>query len=194
MHICISKLNIIGSDNGLAHSWPQAIIWTSAGILLIWPLGTNFSEILLKIHTFLFKKMNLKMSSGKWWPFCLSLDEFSELHRIFELQGHMPPRVTIFATESYLLVLIQIEYCTVTSYQSCDSVMSHNRSRHPPPQCSGLHLSHLILETTGPVAVEKKQYQCQCFKLTVNKLPILLLMRYYHTLQTEKLTKCGQSA
>ena len=33
-NICVSKLNIIGLDNGLSPYWPQAIIWTSAGILL----------------------------------------------------------------------------------------------------------------------------------------------------------------
>ena len=64
MHICIGKLTIIGSDNGLSPGRPQAIIWTNDGILLIGPLGTNFSEILIEIHTFSFKKMHLKMSSG----------------------------------------------------------------------------------------------------------------------------------
>ena len=57
MHICISKLTIIGWDNGLSPDWRQAIIWTNAGILLIGPLGTNFSEILIEIHGFSFKKM-----------------------------------------------------------------------------------------------------------------------------------------
>ena len=46
----------------------------NAGILLIGPLGTNFSEILIEIHTFSFKKMHLKMSSGKSRPFCLGLN------------------------------------------------------------------------------------------------------------------------
>ena len=41
-HICVCKLTVIGSDNGLSHERRQAIIWTNAGILLIWPLGTNF--------------------------------------------------------------------------------------------------------------------------------------------------------
>ena len=45
--ICVSKLTIIGSDNGLSSGWRQAIIWTNAGILLIWTLGTDFSEILI---------------------------------------------------------------------------------------------------------------------------------------------------
>ena len=73
-HICVSKLPIIGSDNGLSPGRRQAIIWTNAVILLIWPLGTNLSEILIKINTFSFKKMHLKMSSGKWRPFCLGLN------------------------------------------------------------------------------------------------------------------------
>ena len=68
-HICVSKLTIIGSDNGLPPDRRQAIIWTNAGILLIGPLGTNFSEILIEIHTFSFKKMHFKMSSAKWRPF-----------------------------------------------------------------------------------------------------------------------------
>ena len=42
--------------------------------MLIGPLGTNFSEILIEIFTFSFKKMHFKMSSGKWRPFCLSLN------------------------------------------------------------------------------------------------------------------------
>ena len=74
-HICVSKLAIIASDNGLSPGRRQAIIWTNAGLLLIGTLGTNFSEILCKVHTFSFKKINLKMSSGKWRPFCLGLNE-----------------------------------------------------------------------------------------------------------------------
>ena len=73
-HICVGKLTIIGSDNGLSPRRRQAIIWTSAGILLIRPLGTNFSEILIGIQTFSFKKMYLKMSSAKWRPFCLGIN------------------------------------------------------------------------------------------------------------------------
>ena len=73
-HICVGKQTIIGSDNGSAPGRRQAIIWTNAGILLIGPLGTNFSEILIEILTFSFKKMQLKMSSVKWRPFCLGLN------------------------------------------------------------------------------------------------------------------------
>ena len=73
-HICVGKLTIIGSDNGLSPGRRQAIIWNNAGILLIWPLGTNFNEILIKIHTFSINKMHLKMSSAKRRPFCLGLN------------------------------------------------------------------------------------------------------------------------
>ena len=76
-HICVSKLIIIGSDNGLSPGRRQAIIWTNAGILLIGPLGTNFSEIFIKIHAFSFKKMHLNMSSAKQRPLCLSLNVLS---------------------------------------------------------------------------------------------------------------------
>ena len=72
--ICVSKLNIIGSDNGLSPTRHQAIIWTNAGILLIRPLRTNFSEIFIEVYTFSFKKMHSKMSSGKWRPFYLGLN------------------------------------------------------------------------------------------------------------------------
>ena len=72
-HLCVNKLANIGSDNGLSPCRRRTIIWTSAGILLIRTLGTNFSEILSEIHIFPFKKMHFKMSSLKWRQFCLGL-------------------------------------------------------------------------------------------------------------------------
>ena len=48
-HICVGKVTIIGSDNGLSPGRRQAIIWTNPGILLIGPLETKFSEILIEI-------------------------------------------------------------------------------------------------------------------------------------------------
>ena len=76
-HICVIEISIIGSDNGLSPGRRQAIIWTNAWILLIGHWGTNFSEILISIETFSFKEMHLKMSSAKWRPFCLGLNELS---------------------------------------------------------------------------------------------------------------------
>ena len=74
-HICASDLTNIGSDNGLSPGRRQAVIRTNAGILLIRPLGTNFSEFLVEILIFSFKKMRLKVSSAKRRPFCLGLNE-----------------------------------------------------------------------------------------------------------------------
>ena len=73
-HICVSDLTSIGSDNGLAPGRRQAIIRTNAGILLIRPLGTNFSEFLVEILIFSFKKMLLKVSSAKRRPSCLGFN------------------------------------------------------------------------------------------------------------------------
>ena len=87
-HICVSKLTsivCIGSDNG----------WTSAGILLYGPLVSNFSEILIEIYTLLFKKMCLKMSSGKWWPFFLGLNVLRWISERYPLLQQAPnPAIT----------------------------------------------------------------------------------------------------
>ena len=70
-HICVSRVTIIGSDNGLSPGWRQAIIWTNAGILLTGPLGTNFSGIVIEVYIFLFKKCITKRPSAKCQPFWL---------------------------------------------------------------------------------------------------------------------------
>ena len=51
-NVCVSKLTIIGSDNGLSPGRGEAIIWTNDGILFIGPLGINFSKIVIKICIF----------------------------------------------------------------------------------------------------------------------------------------------
>ena len=79
-HICVGKLTIIGSDNSLSPGQRQAIVWTNAGILLIEPLGTNFSEYWPKflhfhsrkcISTFRYLKVFLKFIPNyppqSWW-------------------------------------------------------------------------------------------------------------------------------
>ena len=74
-HICISKLNIIGSDNGLSPGWRQAIIWTNTGILLTGPLGTKLEWNLNRnVYIFInkyFWKCHLKMAVILWWPQCV---------------------------------------------------------------------------------------------------------------------------
>ena len=70
--MCVSNLIIIGSDNGLSPARHQAI--SESMLDYCYPLGTNFSEILIEILTFSFKEMRLKVSFAKWWPFCLGLN------------------------------------------------------------------------------------------------------------------------
>ena len=52
-HKRVGNLTIIGSDNGLAPTRRQVIIWTIAGLLLIGPLVPNFSEISVEIFIFI---------------------------------------------------------------------------------------------------------------------------------------------
>ena len=111
-HICITKLTIIGSNNGLSPTRHQAIIWTNDGILLIWPIGTNFSEMLIRIHTFSFKKMHFKMSSGYWRPFCLDINVliFAGCH-CSQLQWH----------PSYVNVIFNRNHC----FDNCKTWENH---------------------------------------------------------------------
>ena len=95
-YICVSNLTIIGSDNGLSPGRCQAIIRTNARILLIRPLGTNFSEILIKILIFSFKKMQWKVSSAKRRPFCLGLNVLTDTKCTWvqEIANHKSTQLT----------------------------------------------------------------------------------------------------
>ena len=90
-HICVGKLIIIGSDNGLSPDRRQAIIWTNAGLLSIGPLRTYFSENLIKIQQFSLKKMQVKVSSAKCRPSCLGLNVLTYMYI-----SNMGPRTLTF--------------------------------------------------------------------------------------------------
>ena len=79
MHICVRKLTIVGSDNGLSsrQHLHQAIIWANGAILSIIHRGAYFSDVFL-IQKFSLKKMHLKMSPAKWRPCCLGLNMLKE--------------------------------------------------------------------------------------------------------------------
>ena len=100
--VCVSKLTIISSDNGLSPGRSQAIIWTSAGILIMRPLGTNFSEILIGNQTFSFKKIHSQMSSAKWHPFCLCLGVLTVMWPQWQDAFYLCKRTTsIFMLQCY---------------------------------------------------------------------------------------------
>ena len=129
-HICVGKLTIIASDNGLSPGRRQAIISTNAGILLTGPLITNCNGILIEIHTFSFKKMHLKMSSAKWRPCCLGLNvltawpniKFRLLVNLSHISDHRdnkpdslkPGHRTAALCRGYTTTLINVSDCHVT--------------------------------------------------------------------------------
>ena len=97
-HICVSKLNNIGSDN----------IWNNSRLLLIGPLGANFSEIFIEINTFLFKKMHLRISSGQFRLFYLSLNECVKLRlavqHFYTLILHSRKRIDFWLDRDHFIV------------------------------------------------------------------------------------------
>ena len=58
-------------------------------------LGTNFKnklEISIEIHIILFKKIHLKMASGKWRPSCLGLNVLKALlilEEVISIEQHL---------------------------------------------------------------------------------------------------------
>ena len=111
-HFCVGKLTIIGSDNDLSPGRRQAIIWTNAGILLIEPLGTNFSESLIGIQIFSFTKMRMKMSSVKWRPFCIGLNVLTHYFRWLNAKEANPQ-----CTEAASLVSVALSHPFVICHQ-----------------------------------------------------------------------------
>ena len=110
MHICVSELTIIGSDNGLSPGRRQAIIWTNAGILLIGPLATNFSEIVIRIQTFSFTKLYLKTSSAKRRLFCLGLNELNIILSYYAATGSSSSSVCCGSSQCAVLMEDSVSY------------------------------------------------------------------------------------
>ena len=106
-HICVRKIIIIGSDNGLSTGWCQAIISTNHVIFLVGPLETNYSAILIEIPTFSFKKIHLNMLSGKWRPLCIGLNLLTPLLEENEHTFTVCPKKqhTVFALLCFVVVI-----------------------------------------------------------------------------------------
>ena len=121
-HISVSELTIIGSDNGLSPGQSLAIILNNAGLLLIEPLGTNFSEISIVIQTFSFKKMHrlrngvhFVSASMCWYRICRNavyywLSKLSYHNRnSSSTEGRsIPPR--IFAHSMYFPFMVELSF------------------------------------------------------------------------------------
>ena len=107
--LCVNKLTIFGSDNGLSSGRHQAIIWTNAGILSIGP-PRNKLQWNLNLNSYIFIKENSFWNVvWKWRPFCLGLNELTE---------NVPNIYLIIQSKSNQLsvILINFWYITMTSY------------------------------------------------------------------------------
>ena len=81
--ICVNiyaSMNLvsISSGNGMSPVPHQAITWTNAGLLSIGLLGSNFSEIHIRILSFSFRNMHLNCRLPKWRTFCPEGDELTQ--------------------------------------------------------------------------------------------------------------------
>ena len=91
-HMCVDKLNQHWFRyNGLSPGRHQAIIRT--GILLIWPLETNFSKILTEVQIFSFKKCiwNYRLENDN--HFCLGLNVLKTGHQNSSPNNYHPGHI-----------------------------------------------------------------------------------------------------
>ena len=76
-HIYISKLTIIGSDNGFLPGLCQAIIWTNDNILPITSQGTYFNDILIQENAIVVSKMAAILSRTQCVKACIIITELT---------------------------------------------------------------------------------------------------------------------
>ena len=112
-HICVDNLTIIGSENGLSPGRRQAIIWTNDRILLIGPLGTNFNEILIEIHTFslkkkAFKKFVWKMAAILSRPQCVMRWSSSHFGESFQFSTALDKTLWFAVLEKHIYQVLEI--------------------------------------------------------------------------------------
>ena len=91
----------VDSGNGLPPIRRQTITWTNADLLSIGQLGTNFSEISIKIQIFSLKKMLFKISSAIFPPNGPGRDEFKKCNRPF-YAGPSVAIYMVFASYSWI--------------------------------------------------------------------------------------------
>ena len=100
-------------------------------------LGTNFSEILIKIRNFLFRKMVLKCRLPKWRPFCSGGDDFpdSKVHGT-----NMGPTWVLSALDGPHVVPMNLAISVSFSCVGLGILLVRNQcaiySRAPPDICT----------------------------------------------------------
>ena len=107
----VNWTSLVRINNGLSSGRWQAIIWTNAGILLIGPLGTNFSGILFEYHRFSFKKIHYavwKMAAILSRPQCLNPLEPKPLLELIQIYCYL-------AFKEYILAKYKSKYTSLLS-------------------------------------------------------------------------------
>ena len=118
-HICVSKLNIIGSDNGLSPGQHQPIIWTNARILLTWPSGTTSEKCQSKfIYLVPFSRHNntVAVTVGHRWKECLQFGGGTEKQNLLIFLMFM------FATNT-----ISTSIWWIRDYRRCNIRINSNK-------------------------------------------------------------------
>ena len=144
-HICVGKLTIIGSDNGLSPGRRQAIIWTNAGILLISPQGRNFNEILIEIW-----KCRLRNGIHLYRPQCvnnkhigwgaINVVQYSPFNTLRPRQDgrHFPDEIfkSIFLNENvWISIKISLKFvprCLINNIPALVQIMAWHRQGDKP--------------------------------------------------------------
>ena len=128
-HICVGKLTIIGSDNGLSPGRRQAIIWTNDGILLIRTLENVVCE-----RASIYSRPQWVKSTGAH-----SLNELQRPDYKIGYQDSSPPmatrRFTSFSShdsQKPTAVLVTLLYLSTMSL-----VTAVTRARMSSVNCSG---------------------------------------------------------
>ena len=129
-HTCVSKLIIIGSDNGLSPGRRKAIIWTNAGIVLIGSLGTNFSEILIKTYKCslknTFENVVWKMAAILSRPQCVNESEWRDDPTTCNCCGLVENAILLFSARDVLIIQTAIYMFSKVSLRTIANILLAN--------------------------------------------------------------------
>ena len=92
----VSEVTIIGSDNCLSPGRRQAIIWNNAENIITCTIRNKLQRTLNRNWYFSFKKIQLKMESGKWRPLCVDLNGLINKDQLTEMQGKYQLQILSF--------------------------------------------------------------------------------------------------
>ena len=129
---------------------------TNAAKLLIGQLWTNLNEICVNKQMFPHKKINLKTSSAKWRPFCLSLNMLISLYLWHEQISFLRNQciLSVSPREPHALVWVRAESKLARTFSAPTSSKS--------VACSG-YLS--VYASEGAVLVTPFRYNEYCYNI-----------------------------